>query len=356
MKTKIKSIFNQVQTPLLAVLGGILIGAIFLTATGNNPFQAYKELFVGAFGGGNITNLAATLSRLSPIVGMAMCSVISFRSGFANIGGEGQLVIGGLTAALVAVYVPLPAPVLLPLAILVGGLTAGLYALLAAFLQFQFHVPLIISTLLMNYPAKYLATYLVTNQFRDTTTLMTATYMVPESVRFPLLVQHTQLHAGVFIILAIVIIVIFTDLKTVAGYNIRLTGVNRRFANYGGVNTTKLGYRVMFFSGLVAGIVGAVEVLGVTYRFIDGALVSPQYAWTGLTSALLANANPIGALAAGIFFAALQTGSYGMERNTKVARELSRVLQAVIIMLVTASTAINELRQRLTWKKRHETN
>lgn len=354
MKNKFASLFTQIQAPLIAVGGGIIIGAIFLLVSGHNPLEAYKELFIGAFGGGDFTNLAATLSRLSPIVGMAMCSVIAFRSGFFNIGGEGQLVIGGLAAALIAIYVPLPIPILLPLSLLTGALVAGLYAVLAAFLQFQFHVPLIITTLLLNYPAKYLATYLVRAVFRDTTTLMSATQMVPDAICFPQLVPHTQLHAGVFIILAIVISVIFVDAKTVRGYENRLTGINRRFADYGGINTNRLGYREMFFSGAVAGIVGAVEVLGVTYRFVDGALTLPLYAWTGLTAALLANSNPIGAVLSSVFFAGLQTGGYGMERNTNVARELSRVLQAIIIMLITASAAINTFRERFKWKKHYE--
>lgn len=353
MKKYKKSLrIDNIVAPLVSVLGGIVIGAIFLVLSGHNPLIAYKELFIGAFGGGDFTNFAATLSRLAPIVGMTMSCVISFRSGFLNIGGEGQLIIGGLSAALVAVYVPVPNYILLPLTFLVGAFAAGIYSLLAAFLQFKFNVPLIISTLLLNYPARYISKYFVTNVFRETSSLMIQTKIVPEGIRFPLLVPHTQLHAGVLIILLIVILVIVIDKKTVKGYEIRLTGLNRKFSEFGGINSIKLGYMVLFTSGAIAGIVGTVEVLGISHRFIDGALVLPQYAWTGLTAALLANSNPVGATLASIFFSALQTGAYGMERNTDVARELSRLLQSLIIMLITASPVLDMVKQRLARKRK----
>lgn len=353
-KIKLNPKLLNTFSPLISVLGGLIIGAIFLVLSGHNPFKAYLELFRGAFGGGDFTNIAATLSRFAPIVGMAMSSVIAFRSGFINLGGEGQLVIGGLSAALVAIYVPAPAYILLPLTILVAALSAGLYSLFAAVLQFKFNVPLMISTLLLNYPARYIVTYLVTNVFRDKSSLMTQTKIVPEGIRFPLLIQHTQLHSGIFLILAIVLIIIIIDMKTVIGYEIRLTGLNRRFSEYGGIDTKKLGYSVLLASGAIAGIVGAVEVLGVSYRYIDGALVLPQYAWTGLTAALLSQSNPIGAVFGSFFFSSLQIGAYGMERNTNVARELSRLLQAIIIMLVSANLAFEMITQQLLRKKNDE--
>lgn len=351
---RILSSLRKTQAPLIAILGGMLIGAIILLLSGHNPITAYVELFIGAFGGADNANLASTISRAAPIVGMAMCAVIAFRAGFTNIGGEGQLIIGGITAALVGVYFPLPNPILLPVTILLAALAAGLYALIAAFMQFKFRVPLLISTLLMNYPAKIFATYLVTNPFKDVPSFTNQTYMVTEGIRFPLIVPHTQLHAGIFITVAIVIMVIFIDRQTVIGYKIRMTGLNKRFANYGGIDVTKLGYRVMFTSGAIAGIVGAIEVLGITYRYVDGALALPMYAWNGLMAALLVESNPFGALLAGFFFSALQTGGFGMERNTAVARELSRVLQALIIMLVAVSPSLSLIQQKMKWKKKNE--
>lgn len=332
---------RKIQSPLLAILGAILVGALIIILTGHNPLQAYWEMLVGAFAGKRFVNLASTLNRAMPIIGMGLAAAISFRSGFFNIGGEGQMVLGGITAALVAIYLPLPAPILLPVVILSAALIGGLYALLAAFLQFRFSVPLLISTLILNYPARYLASYLVTYPFRDVPSGMNQTYMIPAGVRFPILLRGTQLHAGIFLTLFIVIAAALVIYRTVPGYNLRMAGLNPRFVVYGGLDLKKIGYQVMFISGAVAGIVGAIEILGVHYRFIDDSLTSPLYAWIGVMAALLSGSDPIGTLFAGLFFSAITTGGYGMERGTNIPRELARVLEALIIMFVAARSSFH---------------
>jgi ABC-type uncharacterized transport system permease subunit len=334
LRGALRAALRALQAPLIAIVGGMLIGAVIMLLAGHNPIQAYSAMVEGAVAGRNLSNLVSTINRAAPIVGMGIAAAIAFRAGFFNIGGEGQLVLGGAAAALVAVYVPLPGPVVVPLALLAAALAGGLYALMAAFFEFRFNVPLLVSTLLLNYPARFFTGYLVTYPFRDVPSGMNQTNLVPESARFALLGPHTQLHAGLFVTLAIVIVSAFVIDRMVPGYEIRMTGLNSRFSRYGGVDVKRLGYWTMFASGAVAGLVGAIEVLGVLYRFIDGALTLPLYAWTGIMTALLSGSNPIGVLVAGLFFSALQTGGFGMERSTEVVRELSRVLQAVIIMLV----------------------
>ena len=329
----LRPIISALQAPLIAILGAMLIGAVIMVMTGHNPLQAYWAMLEGAVGG---QNLAATLSRAAPIVGMGLTAAVAFRAGFFNLGGEGQLVLGGLTAALVAIYLPLPGLLLLPVAFLAGAVVAGLYAWLAAFFQFRFNVPLLISTLLMNYPARFFASYLVTHPFRDVPSGMPQTYLVPSTIKLPPLSQDGRLHAGIFITLGLVLLAAFVVNRTVIGYEIRMAGLNANFVRYGGVNLRRLGYRVMFASGAIAGIVGAIEVLGVHQRFIDDALTSPLYAWVGLMTALLSGSNPLGVLVAGLFFSAVQTGGFALERATEVPRELSRVLQALIILLVAA--------------------
>lgn len=324
------------QAPVLAVIGAMLIGAVIMLLTGHDPFEAYRALLDGAFRGKRLSNLYSTLIRATPIVGMGLSAAFALQAGLINLGGEGQLVLGGLTTALVAIYLPLPAPLLLPVSVLAAMLAGGLYAWAAAFCQVRFHAPLLITTLLLNYPAKFFASYLVNHPFRDVASGMAQTFKVPAEVFLPRLMKGTRLHVGVLIILALVFLMAFFLKRTVAGYEIRMTGLNPQFAEYGGIPLRRLQYRVMFASGAIAGLVGAIEVLAIHHRFIDHALTMPLYAWTGLMAALLAGAHPLGVLAAGFFFSVVQTGGYGMERSTDVPRELSRVLQALIILLVAA--------------------
>ncbi len=334
--SNVKTFFHILQAPVLAIVGAMLIGAMIMLLTGHDPLAAYWAMLRGAFTGRNFSNLTSMLNRATPIVGMGLTAAVAFRAGFINLGGEGQLVLGGLVTAVVAIYVPLPGPVLLPVAMLAAMLAGGLYAWLAAFFQARFHAPLLITTLLMNYPARLFASYLVTHPLRDAASGMSQTFKVPKAVYLPRLIQGTRLHAGMLLTLALVFVLAFIMKRTVIGYEIRMTGLNPRFAEYGGIDLKRLSYRVMFASGAIAGLVGAIEVLAIHHRFIDHSLTMPFYAWTGLMAALLSGSNPFGVLIAGIFFSAVQTGGFGMERSARVPRELSRVLQALIILLIAA--------------------
>jgi simple sugar transport system permease protein len=120
----------------------------------------------------------------------------------------------------------------------------------------------------------------------------------------------------------------------VVGYELRLRGKNLRFAGYGGVNLDRQAMLTMFVSGAIAGLVGAIVVLGSQFRFIDGALLTPTYTWSGLMAALLVGGEPVGAVLAGLFFAALQTGGFAMQRETSVPRVLTLVLQAIVILFL----------------------
>lgn len=324
------------QAPVLAILGAIAIGAVIMLLSGHNPLEAYWAMLKGAFTGRKFSNLTSMLNRATPIIGMGLTAAVAFRAGFINLGGEGQLVLGGLVTAIVALHVPLPGPVLLPVSMLAAMIAGGLYAWLAAFFQARFHAPLLITTLLMNYPAKLFASYMVTHPLRDAASGMSQTFKVPSAVYLPRLVRGTRLHVGMFITLTLVFVIAFIMKRTAIGYEIRMAGLNPRFAEYGGINLKRLSYRVMFASGAIAGLVGAIEVLAIHHRFIDHSLTMPLYAWTGLMAALLSGSNPFGVLIAGLFFSAVQTGGFGMERSAQVPRELSRVLQALIILLVAS--------------------
>jgi len=116
---------------------------------------------------------------------------------------------------------------------------------------------------------------------------------------------------------------------------VRLRGLNKEFARYGGVGLERQTIAVMFASGALAGLVGAIMVLGAQYRFTDGALTAPQYSWSGTLAALLAGGEPVGAIIAGVLFAALQTGGFAMERSVEIPRVLTMVLESVIILFLS---------------------
>ncbi len=332
----IATLGRRAMPTVLAILGAMTLGAALMLAAGHDPAAAYRAMFFGALGGRGFSGLLATLARATPIVGMGLAAAVALRGGFLNLGGEGQLVFGGLATAVVALHVPLPGPLLLPAALVAGALAGAAWAMLARVLDVKFKVPLLIGTLLLNYPARYLASYVVGHPLRDIASGMPQTPRIPESVELVRLVAGARLHAGALVVLALVLAAAWVLRRTATGYELRMTGKNPRFARVGGVDVRRLGHGAVLLSGAIAGGVGALEVLGTHHRFIDGALTDPLYAWTGLMAALLAGSSPLGVLAAGLFFSAVHTGGFAMERGTRVPRELSQVLQALMILGIAA--------------------
>jgi simple sugar transport system permease protein len=269
---------------------------------------------------------------------MTLVAALPLRGGVINLGGDGQMVIGGLVAALVPLYLPGPGALLTIVALAAAAIAAGLYAALAAWGEARHGIPILISSLLLSYLAVGVASYIVGFPLRDTTTGLAQTVMIPESARLPVI--SGALNAGFILIAAIAAIVVFVDRRTVFGYELRMRGANVRFASYGGVKLARQSVIVMFASGAIAGIVGAIIVLGSQFRFTDGALLTPAYTWSGLMAALLAGGEPVGSVAAGLFFAALQTGGFAMQRETSVPRVLTLVLQSIIILFLAVRHGI----------------
>jgi simple sugar transport system permease protein len=326
----------RVLVPLLAIGLGLAVGAIAIVASGGSVVDAYRELIVGAVG--TPSNLTATLARAVPITVVAVGLAIAFRAGCFNLGAEGQMIVSAVTAAVIATTFPtLPGPVLVLLSIAAGCAVGALWALGPAWLQVRLEVPLLITTLLLNYVAALFAAYLVSYPLRDLSggAALAQTAAIPAGAQLPYLVPGGRLHAGVLVLLVLPLLAWWLQQRTVIGYEMRMTGHNRWFADYGGVNGRRTVLLTMLISGAVCGLAGALLVLGVHYRYIDGSITVPGYAWTGFTAALLAYADPIGSLFAGLFLSALEVGAAGMERRTEIPIQIVDILQAAIILTIS---------------------
>jgi len=332
--------------PLLAIVVGLIIGAIAILIVGGDIVETYTELWRGAFGSFYFT--MNTFARATPIILVGLGVALAFRAGFFNMGSEGQMVLGALSAALTALYIPGPGFVKMIAAILAGMIAAGLWSALAGWLDSRFGMNLLITTLLLNYIATLFTGYMVTYPFKDRTgsALQAQTEMIDSSVMFTKLFKGMTVHSG-FIIAIVLTILLHLYIKyTSKGYEIRMMGGNPLFASYGGVNRGKLMVLSMFASGAFAGLAGASEVLGTSYRFLDGSLVSANFAWSGIMATLLANSHPIGTAVTSVLLAALQTGGMGMERNTDVPSEISSIIQAVLILFISARITISFIKRK----------
>lgn len=319
----------RIPPVLTAIIVGVAVGGLLVLVSGGDPLAAYVAIVTGALAW---SSLPDTLNWAVPLVGMTLVAALPLRGGMVNLGGDGQLVIGGLVAALVPLHLAGPGGLVIAVSILAAMIAGGVYAMIPAWGEIRHGVPMLITSLLLSYPAIGLASYLVGFPLRDMTTGLAQTAMIPQAARLPVL--SGPLTIGFFIMSAVAILVVLFDRFTVGGYELRMRGLNARFAGYGGVPLARQTVAIMFASGAIAGLVGALIVLGAQFRFQDGALLSPGYTWSGLMAALLAGGEPLGAILAGAFFAALQTGGFAMQRETAIPRVLTMVMQAIIILFL----------------------
>ncbi|MEO7397312.1 MAG: ABC transporter permease [Ilumatobacteraceae bacterium] len=325
-------------SPVTASLGlaFVLVAAIIL-ATGENPLGAYAEMWKGATSG---SGLRTVVNRAIPIVGMAIAISIPFRAGIINLGAEGQMVVGGLAAALTAIYVPGPGMLVIALAFLAGAVAGALWALIPALAQTALKLPILISSLLLNAPARALTSYLVKYSFADKTATSATTVEIPATTKIPTLDWASGSSATVFLLAVLVVAVSLFNNRTSPGYERYMSGLNLRFARYGGVDVARQTVSTMLAGGAIAGMVGAHLVLGQAFRFVDNDLAGTGFAWTGLLVTLLAAHRAIPALIAGFFFAALQVGGLAMQRSAGVSWQLAQVLQAVVILALAMRVVI----------------
>jgi len=285
----------------------------------------------GAFGGRNRFNFYTTLNRSVLIVGMAMSVLVSFRAGLINIGGEGQLVLGGLCAAIVGAWLHAP-PLLVMVAALVAAMLAGaLWALVAGAFERFAGLPLVVGSLLLNYPAVLFASYLVSHPLRDVQSGSTQTPRLASEVRLPRF-DGTLLDMGIFLVIGVIFVVILLERRSVFGYRHRLQGYSLPFARASGFPIRAVHFQTLAGSGAIAGLVGFIAVFGVNHRYIDGMLTLPLYSWTGVIAVLLAGMLSWLTPLTGFFFAALATGAVGIERAADIPREAAQIVQALIIL------------------------
>lgn len=328
----IATLTNPKQLATILVALAIALLAVFLIP---GLGEAVAGFIDGVFGGRRNFNFFTTLGRTSLIVGMALSVLVAFRAGLLNIGGEGQLVLGGLVAALVGSNLQAPPLVIALVAAFCAMSAAALWAMLAGSLDRIFGVPLLVGSLLLNYPARFFASYMVAHPFRDVPSGMIQSHKIDTAARLPRF-EGTILDYGIVLIALLAVAIILADKYTVMGYRLRMQGISFAFARASGFPSRQNFYGALALSGAIAGLVGFIAVFGLTLRYTDGMLVTPLYAWTGIIAVLLAGGTPWLVPIAGFFFAALQTGAAGMERAADVPREVAQVIQGLVILLVAA--------------------
>lgn len=346
MKGRLKVMWGTLVHPLTAVLAGFILGGIIIALSGFHPFQAVWGMLVGGYG--SPYALTTTLTRAAPIIFAGLAGALAWGSGYSSLGAAGQMTLGALVCAVTASNVRGPAILVMILSIL-GGVAAGvLYSLISAWISERFQLFLLIITLMLNYVADFAASYFTTYVVKDPEGLDASAIQTQKIVNgvLPKLFPKYSLHWGFILAVLTAVLILFIMKKTSFGYKAKMGGLNPNFASYGGINRTRMMYRVLALSGAVAGFGGACEVLGNTHRYIDSMISSPGYAWSGVITTLMANNHPIGVLFSSIFLSGLTTGGSAIERRIGVPSEVTSIIEGIITLLVTAQLVIRFRKQK----------
>ena len=329
IKTKEKSKKQQMLLRLAAFVLALCAGGLFLLVLGNNPFAIYGTILSGAFR--SEMAIQATIKIMIPLLIASLGVMLAFKMKFWNIGGEGQLIMGGVFASYFALFhADWPGFILFPVMFIAGIIGGGIWALIPAFFKVKFGTNETLFTLMLNYIALYLVSWLQEDPWRD-----------PAANGFPKIASFDKSAVlpklfGVqigWVIALILVAVLFVYLRyTKQGYEISVVGESRATATYAGMNVQKIILRTMFLSGAVAGIAGMVQVTGSDRTLTTG--VAGGVGFTAIIVAWLAQLNPVSSLIIAFLFSVLEKGSSVVQSQFGLSTDCADVLQGIILFFV----------------------
>jgi len=319
---------------LLAVVLSMLCAGALIAISGHDPIAAFIALVTGAVGSPH--QIGAALNRTTPYLlaggGVAMC----FRAGIINIGAEGQIAVGGMGTAAVALAWPSDLSVVAAVAALLGGAVAGaMWAGLATAIHLGRRVHEVLATLLLNFVALLLVQQVLAGPLGQFGAGFLQSPLLPPAAwlaRIP----HFNAHAGILVAIVAAALLSFTLWRTRFGFALRVAGNSRPAATYAGFSLPRLTWSVMLLAGALAGLAGGIEVLGLHRRLIEG--FSLGFGFKAVTVALLGALEPLAIVPAALFVGLLEAGSLSMQRQIGVPSALVVVIEGLTMLFVLAAT------------------
>lgn len=333
---------------IIAIILGLIAGAILMALTKANPILGYTFLFKGGLM--NIERIGNSLATATPLILTGLSVAFAFKTGLFNIGAAGQMLFGGLCATAVGLTLPLSSkPLLLTAIIITSILGGGLWAIIPGWLKARFNVHEVVSTIMMNWIAYWTVYYVVPAYFKGQF-LETESRMIPEAASLKAqwmteLFSGSYINLGIFLALAAVFIVAFILNKTTLGYELKAVGFNRDSAEYAGIKVSRNIIFSMMISGALSGLAGATYYVGYASNIQIG--VIPSQGFDGIAVSLLGANTPFGVLGSALFFGVLHTGKGFMNAMTKIPPEIADTIIATIIYFAATSVLVEKYWDKL---------
>ncbi len=333
---------------MLSVLVGLALAGVIMQVSGYTVRDAYAALWTGATGleagpahtgqvalGSvylNLYLLAQSLAKMTPLLFVGLAIALALRAGLFNIGAQGQMTCGALAAGVVGIGRGIPPVVHVPLILASGVLAGALWGALAGWFKATRGVHEVLSTIMLNYVAVNFASYLTTHNLKDPANQAAQTALIPRALWLAPLVPGSNLTVGVFLALTCSALIALLIGRTAPGFEIRTMGLGMEAGRAAGIPVTRTLVMTLALSGGLAGLAGAVEVLGVQHRFVQG--IAANYGFDGIAVALLGGLSAPAVVLSALFFGALASGSAYMQLQTDVPDSIAVIVQAVVILFI----------------------
>jgi general nucleoside transport system permease protein len=344
---------NQALKSVLAVILGLIAGALLMLVMSFNPIKGYEFLFKGGLM--NLERIGNTIATSTPLMLTGLSIAFAFKTGLFNIGTPGQMLAGGFTSIAVGLTLDLPRIVLVPIVIISGILGGALWGVIPGLLKAKFNVNEVVSAIMMNWTAYWIVYYMIPQYFKGEF-LETESRMLPDKATLKAqwlsnMFSGSYINLGIFLALIAVAIIWFILNKTVLGYELKAVGFNRFGAEYAGMPVNRNIIISMMIAGSLAGLAGVVQYTGNSAILQIG--VMPSQGFDGIAVSLLGANSPVGVLFSALFFGILYVGKGFMNAAVKVPPELADTIMATIIYFSATSIVMEKLIKMFT-KSRKE--
>jgi len=320
---------------LVAILLGAVISSLLIAIGGQSPLAAFRTLIVSGFGtSGRVWPIWTTLGQATPLILTGLAAMISFRVGVFCIAQESQYIGGAIVAAWLGASLNLPALIAIPIILMCSMLVGIAIGYIPGAMKAKLGVNEIISSIMINEIFSLVLEYMVAFPLRADAGQKAQSAVINKAYWLPQFVTGSRWGVSFLVSITFVVIVYFYIFKSSRGYEIRMVGQNPVFAQYGGINSSKVIIRTLCFSGAVAALAGGMEVLGNYHRIMTG--FSSGIGFDGLSIAMLGASHPVGVSIVAILLAGIRQGAQiGLQIDLHVPRELGGVLIALIIIFVS---------------------
>lgn len=339
---------NKFIHTILSILIGFLVGAIFLLVMRINVGEAYGKLISSIFNG--TKGLSYCVTYATPYIVTGLSVAFSFKTGVFNIGAEGQFVVGSMAACCTAILLEgLPGVLLIPLCFIAAMIAGAIWGMIVALLKTKWGINEVLSMIMFNWIAYYLSNFIAGLPAIKNEGSAEATRYIPDNAKTLFsqkLIEKLGLcnsaNWGIFVALILTIIIYIVIEKTTLGYRLKAVGYNKNAAEYGGISSNRSIFTALAISGMLAGLGGALQLMGMGGR-ISIFAGQEGYGFNGIVVALIGCSNPFGVFAAGLFYGALRYGG-GKLNLVNVPTQVVDIIIGTVVFFIAISTIFSYIK------------